>query len=92
MVYISGSQPFWASDTLFWFENFAAHICLIKSKILVLLVIIDEISIVFTCFLVYFKTWRHTLNNSTAHRLRNTGVYYTNVQRNTILIKIEDFD
>jgi hypothetical protein len=41
---------------------------------LVLMVIIDEISIVFTCFLVYFKTWQHTLNNSTAHWLRNTAL------------------
>jgi len=28
----------------------------------------------FTYFLVYFKPWWHTENNSTAHRLRNTGL------------------
>jgi len=39
-----------SSRQTFWFENFAAHLCLIKSKILVLLVIIDEISIVFHAF------------------------------------------
>jgi len=60
----------------FGLKTFVAHLCLIKTKILVLMVIIDEISIVFTCFLVYIKTWWHTLNNSTvhlcvaAHRLR----------------------
>jgi len=41
-------------------KTLAAHLCLIKTKILVLMVIIYEIVFVFTCFLVYFKTWRHT--------------------------------
>jgi hypothetical protein len=41
------------SLNLFGLKNLAAHLCLIKTRILVLMVIIYEISIIFTCILVY---------------------------------------
>ncbi len=60
---------------LFGLKTLAAYLCLIKTEILVLMVINDEKSIVvFTCFLVDFKTSKAHLCVA-EHRLRSKALH-----------------